>query len=277
MDERPDFTHELQAAAKKRGKQSVKPKAHSNRQIIDFRKLLPGISDSALASPYPKKAEELKRHLNFEMTEATAHSKQVSKFDKSFSKGRKPYQASMSYRKPYASTSKMEPTFAATLSVETNRTAINEKISQQLRDLEQKRKEMTILPPINTYLPDIEENEFKELEQRAKKIYERKFSEYKLVYTRAARKVVATEHLRNIELDESLLKSQYEEARHRNLVSKPIPMKRSLKSFTHDVNQDTIVFNQVKSLVENKGSIVDFLTGIDNLKFSQIPEICSIR
>lgn len=268
---KPQSSQKVRSPADARGPESV-----NLRDLVkEEGKMLPQISDSALLKG--KKDDDMRSQSHLAPSVSSdVWKKEGQKEYKQIAGGRE-WRSLFSKNKADPSRSKLEPTQAGSQVGDTSRSKLNEKLAQRLTDLDLKRKEIAVLPPLNLYLPDLDEKDFKKLERKAKRIYNRKFEEYKLVFTRAARKNMSADQLQNIEMDESLLKSQFDEARHRNLISKPIPIKRGSKDHGLPPTDDDILFNQVRGLVQNKQLIEEYLSKVDNLKYSQIPEICSIQ
>lgn len=253
--------------------------AQQNKSAVDRNqensKLFPLISDKSNMGT--KKEPILKSHSQARLNEGALSQKTGIINNKSPYNATRAWRSVLNIQKKFASTSKNEPTFAGSWSDDLARSRLSEKLTQQLSQLEKKKKELSVLPPLSNYVPDLDEKHFKKLERKAKKIYDKKFDDYKTVFTRAARKIMSVEQLQAIELDENSLKNQFEEARHRNLVSKPIPIKRSTKNFASIMKDDEVLFNQVEGLVENKSRITEYLSNVENLKYSQIPEICATQ
>jgi len=144
-------------------------------------------------------------------------------------------------------------------------------LEKSRQTLEDQRKKLRIIPYFDVYCPDIKDEEIEARKSKHLATYDKKFNQFKDVFMRANRKTAEPE------IEEGTLKSMFDEARNRNLVSRPIPMKKDKTRNAKQQSDKEIILHLVSDGLEDSKKVTDFLSKITNLRYSEISEICKLQ
>lgn len=152
---------------------------------------------------------------------------------------------------------------------------LTRKIEQQLFELEVRKRDLFIAAPSNQMLPDLTDKQLRKLDRRAQRNDRSKFSQFRLVYNRSLRSQFSLEGSQQAELDDKTLKNIFDAARKRNLVSKPIPIKKIQVSTVDLRSPNEKLREQLLGFVDCKESMARFLEKLGDPRYAEVPAICS--
>ena len=154
------------------------------------------------------------------------------------------------------------------------------RLEMSKNELDNKRTSMNIIHIVDVVddCDDIDDEDMTKRKDKHIEVSNKKYSKYKDILIKSVRgSAIKVGSSCEDAYDDTNIRKIYENARRRNLVAEPIPMKKDKIDHIDHISDKDRVVQYLHNMVDDTDELDKYISSINNLMFSDIPAICGMH